>query len=236
VVAGYLDSLGRLSSASFVNSSKLTEDGSYALASGEERTNRLAALNCAHIRPLTEFVRSVRAHRGLSNEIPFFDPRDGGINAGVLFLLEAPGPRAVGSGFISRDNPDPSARNFRALLATAGISRESSALWNIVPWYIGTGTKIRAATASDIEAGAVYLAPLFALFPCLRAVVLVGRKAQRARSRIEHLSSASIFELHHPSNQVVTCWPERRKELENGLNEVAAFLLASEHATKEQSA
>ncbi len=162
--------------------------------------------------------------RGLSNEIPYFDPCDGGINASVLFLLEAPGPRAVRSGFISRDNPDPSARNFRALLAGAGISRERSVLWNIVSWYIGTGTKIRAALGSDIEAGASHLSPLFALLPTVQAVVLVGRKAQRARTRVGQLSSARIFELLHPSNQVVTCWPERRKELEHGLCQVNAFL------------
>ena len=216
--------MGRLSGASIVNLSRLNEHGSYALTSDEERTSRRAALNRPHIAPLTRFVRTIRANRGLSNEIPYFDPCDGGINASLLFLLEAPGPRAVSSGFISRDNPDPSARNFRGLLAGAGISRESSVLWNIVPWYIGTGTKIRAAVASDIEAGATHLSPLFALLPGVRAVVLVGRKAQRARLRVEQLSSARIFELHHPSNQVVTCWPERRKELEHGLCQVAAFL------------
>ena len=216
--------LGRLSRASFVDSRTLSEDGSYALVSDEERTSRRAALNRPHIAPLTTFVQTIRAKRGLSNKIPYFDPCDGGINASVLFLLEAPGPQAVNSGFISRDNPDPSARNFRALLAGSGISRERSVLWNIVPWYIGTGTKIRAAVASDIEAGTTYLLPLFALLPGVRAVVLVGRKAQRARSRIEQLSSARIFETLHPSNQVVTCWPERRKELEHGLLQVAAFL------------
>jgi len=52
----------------------------------------------------------------------------------------------MSSGFISRDNPDPSARNFRALLAGAGIPREKTVLWNIVPWYIGSGVKIRPAT------------------------------------------------------------------------------------------
>lgn len=216
--------MGRVSHASFVNSGMPTEDGSYALASDEERTNRRAALNRPHIARLTTFVRTIRATRGLGNEVPYFDPCDGGINASVLFLLEAPGPRAVSSGFISRDNPDPSARNFRALLAGAGISRERSVLWNIVPWYIGTGTKIRAAVASDIEAGVTHLPPLFALLRRVRAVVLVGRKAQRRRARIEQLSSARIFETLHPSNQVVTCWPERRKEVENDLLQVAAFL------------
>ena len=200
-----------------------TEDGSYSLASDEERTSRRTALNRPHIAPLATFVQTIRAKRGLSNEIPFFDPYDGGVNASVLFLLEAPGPRAVSSGFVSRDNPDPSARNLRTLLTSAGIARERTVLWNIVPWYIGSGTKIRAAVASDIEAGTNYLLPLFTLLAGIRAVVLVGRKAQMARSRIEQLSSSRIFETFHTSNQVVTCWPERRKVLEHDLLQVAAF-------------
>ncbi len=42
---------------------------------------------------------------GLHQEIPFFDPLDGDVNARCLFVAEAPGPRAVLSGFVSRDNP-----------------------------------------------------------------------------------------------------------------------------------
>ena len=38
--------------------------------------------------------------------IPHFDPLDGGSNAQVLFLMEAPGPKASASGFVSRNNPD----------------------------------------------------------------------------------------------------------------------------------
>ena len=142
----------------------------------------------------------------------------------MLFLLEAPGPKAAASGFISRDNPDPSARNFRELLASAKIPREMSVLWNIIPWYIGSGTKIRAATGRDVQAGAEYLGPLLSLLPHLRAIVLVGRKSQRARYRIEQLTHVRIFETLHPSNQVVTCWPEKRKTLERELFEVADSL------------
>jgi uracil-DNA glycosylase len=199
-------------------------DGSYALSSMDERASRQADLHLPHVAPLTAFVEAIRTERGLGSEIPFFDPRDGGTRAHALFLLEAPGPKAVCSGFISRDNPDPSARNFRALLASAAIPRERTVLWNIVPWYIGTGVKIRVAESIDIEAGVAYLSRLVGLLIGLRAVVLVGRKAQRARDAVSHLTPARIFKTLHPSNQVVTCWPERRKELERDLRDVAAFL------------
>ena len=105
-------------------------------------------------------VEIVRTERKLAKQVPYFDPRDGGISARVLFMLEAPGPKAVWSGFISRDNPDPTARNFRHLLAVAGIAREETLLWNIVPWYIGNRARIRSAQRRDIKEGAAYMARL----------------------------------------------------------------------------
>jgi hypothetical protein len=100
--------------------------------------------------------------------VPYFDPRDGGTRARALFLLEGPGPKAVRSGFISRDNPASTARNFRALLVGAGIEREDTILRNIVPWYFGTGTNIRAAERSDIHEGTAYLPRLLALLPSFK--------------------------------------------------------------------
>ena len=124
----------------------MNTDGSYALSSMDERARRRAELRLPHISLLTALVEAIRAEHGFGSEVPFFDAGDGGTGAHALFLLEAPGPKAVSSGFISRDNPDPSARNFRALLAGAGIPREKTVLWSIVPWYIGSGVKIRPAT------------------------------------------------------------------------------------------
>jgi hypothetical protein len=68
---------------------------------------RLQMLDQEHVAPLTKLIRGLCA-RGL--RVPNVDPLDGGINARALFLLESPGPKAVRSGFISHDNPDPSAR------------------------------------------------------------------------------------------------------------------------------
>ncbi len=189
-----------------------------------ERERRRADLYLPHMGPLTAFVEAIRVESGFGTKVPLFDPRDGGTDAQALFLLEAPGPKAVKSGFISRDNPDPSAQNFRALLADAGIPREATVLWNIVPWYIGTGVKIRAATSRDIEAGITYLPRLLALLPAMRAVVLVGRKAQKAHDAVSRLTGARLFRTLHPSNQVVSCWPERLKELQADLLALSSYL------------
>ena len=58
-----------------------------------------------HIRPLAGFVEAIRKETGRGPNIPQFDPLDGGILASKLILLEAPGPQAVKTGFISRNNP-----------------------------------------------------------------------------------------------------------------------------------
>ena len=196
----------------------------YALASPEERRARLAELERPHIAPLTRLVEEIRLEQGLGEEVPFFDPRDGGTDAQALFLLEAPGPKARLTGFVSRDNPDPTASNFLTLLTSAGIARHVSLLWNIVPWYIGSGKKIRAARLTDISEGARYLARLLSILPKLQVVALVGRKAQVATSRVASLSNARIFHTLHPSNQVVTCWPEKRRQLQADLCRIREFL------------
>jgi uracil-DNA glycosylase len=76
------------------------------------RTARQAELYEPHIAPLTEFVEKLRAEVGSHGSIPYFDPWDSGIDAEILFLLEAPGARALFTGFISRNNPDETAKNF----------------------------------------------------------------------------------------------------------------------------
>ena len=57
-----------------------------------------------------------------------FDPRDGGIRAQALFLFEKPGPKANASGFISRDNDDPTAENIFRFMNQAGIPRKKTCL------------------------------------------------------------------------------------------------------------
>ncbi len=88
---------------------------------------------------------------GAEYPIPDFDPCDGGIDSRLLILLEAPGRKAVSSGFVSRNNPDPTAKNLCLELATVKIPRGVTAIWNIIPWYVGTAAKIRPVLPSDLR-------------------------------------------------------------------------------------
>ncbi len=189
------------------------------------QTARRGQLNDAHVAPLTRYVDHLRARVGSTAAIPYFDPWDGGVNAEVLFLLEAPGARAVEAGFISRNNPDETAKNFFLLNQEAGIARERTVSWNVVPWYIGTGTRIRPANRTDLAQGIGPLAELLPLLPALRAVVLVGQKAGAARRAIAELRpQVRIFGTPHPSPLFVNNKPENRGRLLVTLKEVASFL------------
>jgi uracil-DNA glycosylase len=168
-----------------------------------------------HILPLTTFVSEIRAAENRQNEIPFFDPLDGGIEAKFLFVLEAPGPQAVKSGFISRNNPDESAKNMFLLLKEAGFARGDTLLWNIVPWYIGDGTKIRGANRSDVTRGLVYLQKLLTLLEQLQCLILVGQKAASARVEIAKIWNRPIYETPHPSPKFVNRLPANRDLLLN---------------------
>ena len=119
-------------------------------------------------------------------EVPDFDPLDGGDGAQALVLFEKPGPMTsigrgrerLGSGFISRDNDDPTAEATFHFMRKAGLERRVTTVWNMVPWWNGT----RAIRADELRAGMNALDNLVVLLTNLRVVVLVGRKAGRARS------------------------------------------------------
>jgi uracil-DNA glycosylase len=145
-----------------------------------------------------DLVDRIRTERHLYHEVPGFDPSNGNEQARYFFLLEAPGSKAVQSGLISLDNPDPSARNLRDQLAHAGIEREDIALWNVVPWYIGNdaGTAIRAASGQDVREGLEYLRPLVSAMPNLSCIILVGGAARkRERGQVLLFALARWFTI-----------------------------------------
>src|SRR5690348_5073585 len=88
------------------------EDRPRSMRDNNVRLKRKAMLDLPHVAKLTAYTAELRRD---GKEVPEFDPLDGGTNAQVLFLFEKPGPMTAesgirtGSGFISRDNDDPTA-------------------------------------------------------------------------------------------------------------------------------
>ncbi len=141
--------------------------------------------------------------------VPGFDPSNGNEQARFLLLLEAPGPKAIETGLVSLDNPDPSARNLKAQLAAADIRRHDLAIWNVVPWFIGDfeKRKIRPAKCSDVREGVRYLPPLLAAMPNLQGIVLIGAAARSSHIFLSHTTSERILACHHPSARAMNANP-----------------------------
>jgi len=189
------------------------------LGNAEAVAARLREIRAPHIAPLTSFVEQLRHELSGAGEIPYFDPWDAGVNAEILFLLEAPGPRAIRSGFVSRNNPDETAKNFFELTAAAGLDRKKAIVWNAVPWYIGKGKRIRAASSFDLEAGLRQLPKLLQLLPKLKIIVLVGRKAENAALHIDQTHYV-MFKCPHPSPLFVNNAPGNREKILSVLRQV----------------
>ena len=148
-------------------------------------------LNQHHIASPAAYAQTLRCQaRGF---VPDFDPCDGGVRARLLLLLEKPGP-GLHSGFVSRDNDTPTAATIRTGMVQAGVLREETVIWNVVPWWNGT-TAVRAA---ELRAGLAELPTLLALLPALRSAVLAGRSAQAAAPLVAK-AGLPVFACVHPS-------------------------------------
>ncbi len=186
------------------------EDHPRTLRGPESRLLRISMLDAPHMAPLTEYTSNLRKMG--YGEVPEFDPLDGGIEALVLFLFEKPGPmtansssgRRNGSGFISRNNDDPTAEATFNFMRTAGILRSQTIIWNVIPWW----NKTRKVTSSELGEGVRYVKELIELLPKLRAVVFVGQKAVKARRHFTD-TGLYLFSSDHPSPLVRANFPER---------------------------
>lgn len=186
-----------------------------------EQKRRAEMLALPHVKPLEDYLAASKARCGEGREMPHFDPCDGGINARALFLLEAPGPQAVGSTFISRDNPDPTARNLWRLMRDADIPRSDTVLWNVVPWYVGVPGRIRPVTRADVQEALPYLRELLSLLTHLQMIILVGRKAQSATKAIQAMAALPIVPTYHPSARVFNVWPDKERQTQEKFVAVA---------------
>jgi 8-oxo-dGTP pyrophosphatase MutT (NUDIX family) len=175
-----------------------------SLATPEEIAGRRAHLEAPHMACLAAFAMELRGR--LPGFVPDMDPLDGGVRARILLLLEKPGPQAGRTGLVSRDNPSPTSAALRAFLEEAGLPREETLLWNVVPAWNGT---IRL-TSRELRDGPGHLPTLLALLPRLDTAILVGRQARRAEP---HLSGLRVLRSAHPSPQVRAAFPDRWAEI-----------------------
>ena len=203
------------------------DDAPRSMRDAGVRERRKLMLDLPHVAPLTAYAAKLR-ERG-SVEVPEFDPLDGGIDARVLFLSEKPGPmtalggKRTGSGFMSRNNDDPTAEATIYFMQQAGMPRKLTVSWNVIPWWNNT---LRVAK-QELREGAEAVRELIGLLPNLCAVVMVGQKAAAARPYLED-TGLRLFTSDHPSPKVRARWPDRWKAIPEQWAKVRTLLDGSE--------
>lgn len=173
--------------------------GPKALADPVLLESRLALVHSEpRVADLNRWVSEVRADTG--TPIPWFDPADGGAEARILLLLETPGrmaDAARGSGIISIDNNDDTARNLWEFRLEAELTGTECVHWNAVPEFIGG----KVPTAAEVRDGSRHIPALLALLPEVRVVVLMGAHAQRAWAQhcLRQRTQVVAISTWHPS-------------------------------------
>ena len=168
------------------------------------RAHRRTLLDAPHVAPLVAYG-ALLAER-LGKAVPDVDPLDGGVNARLLILLETPGPKVLGTGFVSRDNPDGTAANMFRFLTQAGIARSDTVIWNIVPWLIQTvGERNRNPTRAEVAEGLRHLPDFLDLLPRLELAdgrVLAGQISSRADGAVTLPSAGDVPEQAVPVAEI----------------------------------
>lgn len=188
-----------------------------------------------NVRPINQWAKRLSEYRGEPGSVPLMDPTCGGIRARVLFLLEAPGRKAVsdthglattGSGLLSADNDDPTAANFWQALRSADLAYSEIALWNSVPWYLGSTAKIAHPSSDDLRRARPILRELLAMLPALEVVLPLGRVAQRqwAMFQAETPGHYVTIPSWHPSPLALNQSPRHREQLVLAIRRARATL------------
>ncbi len=155
-------------------------------------TKRLALVDEPPVRRLNAWVRdeirpSPLLPEGAGRTVPWFDPEGGGEDAQLLFLMQDPSEVAAGTGFVSTDNDDPSARNATLACESADLPGRLRVHWNVFPHWVNVvrqrqhvdPTRPPQSYSQATDAAVHFLGELLGhLLPRLQVIVLLGRHAQ----------------------------------------------------------
>lgn len=191
------------------------------------RDNHVAALNSLADR-IADAVGLPHGH------VPYVDPDQGGTNARVLVLLDNPSTKAeagTGSGLLSLDNNDRTARNCREAYERAGISWGDVVHWNVVPFPVA-GVKNGGSTPAERARSAQWTREFVALCPNLEIVLLLGVAARDGweRAGIERDVYVVPGNIPHCSDRGLNS-PGGRERFEAAITEIARILSTENHHT-----
>ena len=170
--------------------------------------DKLGRIRDPHVAPINALADEIADRYGLSHGVvPYVDPDLGGVDARALVLLDNPSTKAeagTGSGLLSLDNDDRTARNCREMYAKHGIDWRDVVHWNVCP-FPTENTKNGGSYASERARGAQWTRRLVALLPHLEIVLPLGAHARdgwrRADVRRSGLHDFADRKVPHCSNR-----------------------------------
>ncbi|MDZ7882572.1 MAG: uracil-DNA glycosylase [Mycobacterium sp.] len=134
-----------------------------------------------HVKSLNDLADRIADSEGLPHgHVPYADPDQGGVMARMLVLLDNPSTKAeagTGSGLLSLDNNDRTARNIREAYARHGVDHGDVVHWNVVPFPVA-GVKNGGSTPAERERAARWTRGVAELLPDLEIVLLLGAAAR----------------------------------------------------------
>lgn len=159
-----------------------------------------------HVAPINALADAIADAEGIDRgSVPYVDPQLGGVEARVLALLDNPSTKAevgTGSGLLSLENDDRTARNCAAFYNDLRLSPGQFVHWNVAPAPIA-GVKNGGSSLDERERGAAWLRELVALLPDLQTVLLMGEHARDGwkRSGLDLPGVHIPEDVPHPSQR-----------------------------------
>jgi hypothetical protein len=202
-----------------------TTMGDSPLADPTELAQRRGRIFEPHVEPLNRWVESLRSRLPVGNEVPWFDPDDGGVSARLLWLGDEPEQADLftmgGTGFVSIDGPSQRSRNLRASAMSADIDRATLAVWNVQPCNLRELRKSGGGKGEDVPAVAL-LQELLGLLPDLQVVVLAGRSSWEVFSQLAAHTSVLVLSTAEVRDSSLDGRPRERAALESVWREATA--------------
>lgn len=191
---------------------------------------KMARIRDHHVEPLNELADRIADAVGLPRgHVPYVDPDQGGIRARVLVLLDNPSTMAeagTGSGLLSLDNNDRTARNCREAYARHGVPWPAVVHWNVVPFPVA-GAKNGSSTAAERTRATPWTREFVNRCPDLETVLLLGASARDgwARAGIDHDLNVLPGKIPHCSDRGLNS-PGGRERFEAAIAQIARRLAA----------
>ncbi|UEA60663.1 uracil-DNA glycosylase [Gordonia otitidis] len=195
---------------------------------------KMARIRDPHVAPLNALADEIADYLDIPRgHVPYVDPDVGGVNARMLVLLDNPSSRAeagTGSGLLSLDNDDRTARNCREAYAEHGIDWSDVVHWNVVPFPVADTNG--GSTPGERGRGARWTRELVDRLPHLEIVLLLGYAARDGWDRAGIQRVLYRPDQFVPGGKVPHCSqrgladPDRRQAFHTALEDVAERLRA----------